>query len=292
MPAGPTRQLERVGLGVDHRSRHRVPTDLGESDGPAVGREELEHGSHEPRPALLGAGEHDPGLSEHRGEVIEQHRGVGPGHQVARLGEAAGGPRPERGADHTPGEAHLQRAQPVVREHRSGRGPPRRCGHEEVAGRAAHGQELGHHPAVTGHWLMRRSGVEPTTVVRADDQLRQGWCGPPVLDRRAGHVVIVTFLPPLTDTTIYRRLAHCGGALGGYRGAGPKTATPAHRATSGAPRSPSGRDATAIRTSSNCTSLDLVVPPGPSTRSRTALGTWPVEVIDGCGTPSTRTYAT
>ena len=108
-------------------------------------------------------------------------------------------PRPaEPSTDQSPRAVRtLQGSQPVVREHRAGRRPPGRCRHQEVARRPAHREELGHHPASAVHVFTRESGVEPGTIVRSDDQLRERRCSPPVLDRRAGHVVIVTFLPSI-----------------------------------------------------------------------------------------------
>ncbi len=123
VPARPTGELERIGLGVDHRRRHRVPADLGEADRTTIGGEQLEDGGHEARPALLRPREHDPGLVEHRGQVVQQDRGVGCGDDLARLGDPAGRAGPQRGADHPAGDPDLERPQPVVGQHRAGGRP-------------------------------------------------------------------------------------------------------------------------------------------------------------------------
>ena len=158
-----------------------------------------------------------------------------------------------------------------------------------MAGGAAHGQELGHHPAGSVRFVVEESGVGSATSVRSDDQLRERRCSPPVLGRRAGHVAIVTFLPLITYTPHSEQLAH---SIPAGPGRGRVCAVAAHDVARGGPRKAIGADPTAIRTSSNCTSFVLVVPPGPSTRSRTEVGTWPVDVMDAWGTPSTRTSAT
>ncbi len=88
----------------------------------------------------------------------------------------------------------------------------------------------------------------------------------------------------------FSRFSACTSVFGGVAPRGGHGRAPSV-AGRGTPRSPSACPATSTRTSSSWISLVLVVPPGPRTRSRTALGTWSADVMPGCATPSTRTSA-